>query len=166
MKDNKVSMSSDDIIKLFGRPGEKEVQLARCEMTLEREREKREELEKENGDLRYRNSELEKENTELSRMLRNSQVQLLYLHNLIVLSSDRVRQFAETVKDIESWAMLRTMLTFCLHQDWRQEGEQQIEEVMGLPKTAPQVVISQVTGDCVVEKNVYNEKAEAGKEEP
>ena len=166
MMNDMMRLSSDDIIKLFGRPGEKDAMLARCEMALEREREKREEAEREVERLRGQKDELEKEVTQMTGMLRESQMRLLYLQNLIILSSDKVRQFAESMKDIENWAMMRTMLTFCLHQEWRQEGEHEIEEAMSLPQAAPQVRIEHIEGDCVVEKNVSNNVSIDREEKP
>ena len=112
------------------------------------------------GRLMERDAELERLRTENVRLRdANSSLNIenTYLRNVIILSVERIREFMKRVTSIERWSFLRTFILWSLPEKGRQEQQELVDSMMGLPKeeSGTQIVIGNAE-DVIAEGGVKN----------
>lgn len=90
--------------------------------------------------------QLKDENKQLKEAQKNLDLENSFLRNLIILSSERIKEFMKCVAGIERWAFLRTFLEWAIPERFRKDQMKLLDEVMALPtEQKPSVVMENPT---------------------
>jgi len=139
MKSEHMSISSDDIIKLFGRPGEKDAIIARLQMVIE------------DKDRRYDEKCAECEEWKMKfetaqAMAENERYNNMWLRTFIRLSMEKVKNFFTRQKDLRLLSFAQSFILSMMPDDAPAEEMLLVTKATSLPESCGQ-------GDTIVNGN-------------
>ena len=135
-----MEISIEELHALSDRTGAMQVRIAELERELR-------EQQAENARQSVEMERIKEELVEVQNISTAKDMENLYLRNLLILSGERIKSFMQHLTNIDKWALLRTFVDYCLHDQHRAEQQQLMNELMAPPdeNTVPQILMQNPT---------------------